>query len=370
MPANGCYLAYPFSMWHGFACLAALVITAACVYPILAFVRRGWWFKREEVLASLSDDAKKIYIKTFLKIDSNNPSKDFDVMYTHKYGRYRLTIPTILLMATILPLSYLVADTAIAHLLIADSGAIRVLAKINPNGCVILLPGRALAAIIGAYLWIVYALIIGSVVYDMPPALLLTSALRMIAAAPLGYAIGGLAAPGLGTFLAFAIGAFPLQTVQAILQRLTDKKLNLDIASNERDDWVIRLDGVDPPTADRLQQAGITTVAQLAYSDPVQLSLRTNLRFAAVLDLADQALARIYLGAKLNKLMPYGLRGAMEIRHLMDDVGSTTAAKSDPAREALAAIATAAEVPLAGLERAFDEIGQDPYAEFLWEVWS
>jgi hypothetical protein len=76
----------------------------------------------------------------------------------------------------------------------------------------------------------------------------------MVVAVPLGYAIGALAAPGLGIFLAFSVGVFPLETVQTISQRIASKNLKLDIGpdpTGKTDDQVTKLDGVDPPTADR-----------------------------------------------------------------------------------------------------------------------
>lgn len=358
-----------FSPFRVLGALTAVLMTIVCVYPILAFARRGWWFKRDQVLASMTDSTKKLYIKTFLRQDSDHPSHDFDKMYIHRYGRYRLIVPTLILVAIILPLSFLVAETALVRLLVDDTGTLHPLAQSTGVTGAVLLPGRAVAAVIGAYVWIVYALITGASLYNMPPSLLLFSALRMIVAVPLGYAVGGLAPAGLGDFLAFAIGVFPLQTVQIILQRLANKQLGLELGNNDRPDQVLHLDGVDPPTADLLAQAGITTVAQLAYCDPVQLSLGTNLRFDAVIDLADQSLARIYLGTKLDALMPYGLRGAMEMRNLLEDA-SDASEKSVIANDALKAAAAAAAMPVAGLQRAFYEIAYDPYADFLCQVWN
>jgi hypothetical protein len=61
-----------------------------CIHPILAFVRRGWEIKRVHVLSGLSENAKRLYLKVFLKADSQDPSADFDEMRFFRYGRYRL----------------------------------------------------------------------------------------------------------------------------------------------------------------------------------------------------------------------------------------------------------------------------------------
>lgn len=138
----------------------------------------------------------------------------------------------------------------------------------------LLLPGTAVAAIVGAYMWIVSSLISASASHNLPPGIVLSSVLRLIVAVPMGYAIASLAASSLAPFIAFAMGAFPLSTVQVILQRIATKQLNLDMATDERRDQVMQLSGVDPPIADRLREADITTIPQLAYCDPVQVSMR------------------------------------------------------------------------------------------------
>jgi hypothetical protein len=87
---------------------------------------------------------------------------------------------------------------------------------------------------------------------------------------------------------------------------------------------VIQLSGVDPPTADRLREADVTTIPQLAYCDPVQVSMRTNLGFQFVLDLVGQALAWalawIYFEKELGDLRLLGLRGSVEIRNLLENL--------------------------------------------------
>lgn len=52
---------------------------------------------------------------------------------------------------------------------------------------------------------------------------------------------------------------------------------------------MLNLDSIDHPIADRLNGADILTIAQLAYTDPVQLAMRTGLGFDFVLDIVGQA---------------------------------------------------------------------------------
>ena len=69
-----------------------------------------------------------------------------------------------------------------------------------------------------------------------------------------------------------------------------------------------------------LAEADITTISQLAYCDPIQLAMRTNLGFTFVLDLVSEALASIYVGDKLDVLRARGLRGSYEFAILKAEV--------------------------------------------------
>jgi hypothetical protein len=265
----------------------------------------------------------------------------------------------------------------------------------------------AAASIAGAYAWVVYGLIQDSARYNMPPGTILGAALRLIVATPLGYAMAAVATKDLGVFVAFALGAFPLKTVALLLKRVANKKLDLDIGSDSGVDQVKVLDGVDSSTADRLETADILTVSQLAYCDPVQVSLRTNIAFDVVLDYVSQALAWVYLGPRMQDLRVMGLRGALEIRNLLWDLGEITGDNAFPPPDRLqpvkkkpvagqsvapaneaSALTTAKEafdcalaavniragrgarLDEAGLERAFREIALDPRVKFLAAVWA
>jgi hypothetical protein len=80
---------------------------------VIAFVRRGWAIKRHEVVNSLSDTAKKIYLKAFLKQQTTNPAADFALIYDSRYGRYRLIVPSVLLALVLLPLTFLVSERVV-----------------------------------------------------------------------------------------------------------------------------------------------------------------------------------------------------------------------------------------------------------------
>jgi hypothetical protein len=355
----------PIALAHLAAVVAAVLMTYVCCHPVIAFVRRGWVIKRDEVVNSLSDNAKGIYLECFLKRATTTPAVDFAQIYDSRYGRYRLIVPSVLLASVVLPLSFLVSERALAAVAAANGWpSVPHLPKL------LVLSGTAVAGIVGAYTWIVSSLISAAASYNLPPGLVLSSVLRLIVAVPMGYAVASLVTPGLAPFIAFAIGAFPLSTVQLILERIATKQLNLDMTTDERRDQVTKLSGIDPPIADRLREADITTVPQLAYCDPVQVSMQTNLGFQFVLDLVAQALAWIYFEQKLEALRPLGLRGSVEVGSLLEDLQSSDASKKAAAQATFDAAAKAVGVePAPAFQNVCEEIAQDPYTAFVSEVW-
>ncbi len=108
-------LPFPIRL-HLVSLVAAVAMTYLCAHPVLAFLRRGWEIRREDILSSLDDNAKTLYLESFLHQTVTDACKQFDKMYTHRYGRYRLTVPLIFLLVVVLALSYLVAENAILRI--------------------------------------------------------------------------------------------------------------------------------------------------------------------------------------------------------------------------------------------------------------
>lgn len=356
-----------------FAALCALVLTFLTCYPVLAFVRRGWGIKKADIFSSLTPDAKACYLKNFNYEGAENAETTFDKMYVNRYGLYRLFVPTLLLVLVTFPLLFLELCSGIAPLLPAGA------ALDDPDYPLLTLPPIAQAAAAGAFAWTVASLIDGAARYNLPPKAILGAAVRLAVAIPLGYAVKSIAAAEIAPFIAFAVGAFPLSEVQVLLKRLTTNKLGLDVVAERLEDRVTRLDGVDQQTADRLGDGDVFTISQMAYCDPVQLSMRTNLTFTSIIDAQSQALAWIYVGDSLPQLTKIGLRGAIEIANLMDVLDP----EKDPSGHAhkLMAIASARTgvapdgtarpaIDPDGLRHAFGEIAGDPYTTFLDTVWS
>jgi hypothetical protein len=267
--------------------------------------------------------------------------------------------PTILLMIVSGMVSYCIVDTEIGKL---RSG--HTLADEYLN-----LPDVAVGALVGAYSFIAWDMIWRAARRDVSPSDILGAIIRILIAIPLGYSLAALFKPDVGPFIAFATGAFPMRTVVTILQRLANKQFGVQIGASASKDQVTELSCVDQSVADRLQDADITTVCQLAYCDPVQTCMRTNLSFAFVSDIMAQALAWIYLGKKLDQLRPIGLRGAVEFSCSLDDLNSDDEVEARHADAMLKKAAGIAKLSTELFRNTVEQIGEDPYTNFLAETW-
>jgi hypothetical protein len=375
---------------HAIALVITGVLLSLIVYPLAIHLVYGWRRKSDDILLAMSDRAAQLYFKAFQKTDVrlDEALKKFQQFYHVWYGRRFLTYP----------ICGSIFVSAISVYMLGESGelALRRFSGASPEAKnYFALPLIAISAIAGAYAFVTWDIVSRVAKRNLGPKNIMAATIRLAIAIPLGYSFSALLKDDLGPFIAFAAGAFPLESVQTVLQRLTKKNLSLESDAESTDDLVIRLSGIDQPTADRIEDADITTIAELAYCDPVQLSMRTNLSFAYISDIVAQALAWIYLEERLKKLRPIGLRGAVEFRYVLEEANE---ARKKPAPNAMAATesatatvaidlsdidAAAGEIALALIPkaaRAADmseveflkvafEIAYDPYTEFLYETW-
>ncbi len=326
-------------------------LTVLVLYPVASYLTYSWVRKREEILGSLTEQSKADYLKLFQKAEQTDGSKSaavrFQKIYDHWYGRQRYKLPMIALV-----LAAFADNSVIAHGLLSvgstDASSM----------------SEAAAAAAGGYAYVTYDLILRQERRDLSAPDVMRGALRLAIALPVGIAFASLNTTG-AMFLAFAVGVFPLDTIAVVLRQLVNKYLKLEVGADGAKDQVSSLWGIDKPTADRIQKADITTITQLAWCDPVQLSMRSNLGFSYVLDIVSQALAWVYLGDKLPLLAPLGLRGAVEICDLM--VGWRGEAKVE-AEAVISQAVFVSAIERAGLLNAFDQIADDPATLFLYRT--
>jgi hypothetical protein len=298
--------------WHSYGTpLAFILITTVIILtPVLRYVRVGWKYKSTDITNSIDDEAKKIYIEKFLKDSAATPGEartKFYRNYHRRFGRRHFIVPLgVIGILVILP-----GSLAIESLVHPDIHLWTPKLELN---------AAALAALAGAYMWVVSDFISRARRMDLSPADVLWGSLRLFIAVPLGLSVGSLVKPDVLAFIAFGLGAFPLDTIQTFLRQLSAKTLNIEIGTAQNSE-LLRLDGVDQILVERLVHEDITSIAQLAYCDPIQLTMRTNLSFNSIVDLVNQALAWVYIAEKLPLIRPLGFRGAYEVRQFCEDLG-------------------------------------------------
>ena len=199
-------------------------------------------------------------------------------------------------------------------------------------------------------------------------------AFRFLIAVPFGISLSALANKDLGIALAFLIGVFPTTTIFTIGRRVFSQMLALgeDPAAGRSE--LEQLQNIGKTNAERFYDEGITTIAELAWTDPVDLAVRTNFDFNYVIDCMGQALLAVYVGEDIRKLSPFSIRAAQDAASLFDDVGEDIdSANPTPdetyARQALAQAAAVLQLDTKTFYYTLSVVAEDPYTKFLWEIW-
>ena len=345
-----------------------LVITASItmlIAPLFRYALLGWKAKQRDIMDGFDPRAIRAYFGMFSRGSlppEGQEVAEFEKMYTKWYGRRFFILPGIILFVV----GYL-AIAMVVYTAMDKLGYIR-----NP---IVNLPETAVAALCGAYLWVVHDQILRSRRLDFSPSDVLWASLRIVIAVPLGYAIASILTEVVAPFIAFAMAAFPLSALLSILRRIAEKKGGLGETADEGSDDLVKLQGMNRMIVERLNNEDITTITQIAYCDPIRVVMRSNLSFNFVSDCMNQALAWMYLEDKLAALRPLGLRGAIEIRNFVEAYDDATPQSEDMQEHecALAAfpkIAAALKQEPETVQLAFREIAGDPFTRFLSLVWS
>ena len=369
--------------------ISVVMIVAIAVIPVIQFLIYQWDIRMKEFIYRFDDKTLGTYLSRFYNIEAAssgvNNSATFEKFYRQLVGRHLYIVPLILLTITIVLFGGFAIETAIRSgtegyitfygawfKLEGDAGSqIRLshqaLGDIDavslpfPN---IILDLPSFAAISGAYLFVVSVVIQGYRARTLLNSDLLWCSFRMVISIPLGLSLSALTNPSLAAFVAFGLGAFPMESITRIIRRLVDKTLNQ--SEDETADSLITLTGVTPDVAATLAGEGISAVQQIASMDPVALAVRTGLPFDYVLNLSAQSQAWCYLGSTVAKLAPLGLGNARALAKLSERVEMTP--PSDEAQAILESASKAAGLDKEVLRSAIRNIAAEPYTQFLLQL--
>ncbi len=332
----------------------------------------------------------------------------FQARYEELIGRGRYVAPFLLLLVVVAGLTGLVVATALragydqyvgyltgeAGLDTAASHAGVVtghLLKMAPDDVAQLDKGvlpiprvhlsmSSLAAISGAYVFVLTQLIQQCRARTLVYSDLFGASLRLLISVPLGLSMSTISpSEAVVPFISFGLGAFPIWELRAVVRRLIGAKLQFDPRAD--DDETTSMLGVTQAVSDVLAEENITCAQQLADIDPVVLAVRTGLSFDYVLFLAAQSLVWCFLGRTAGLLGPLGYGDARAIWFLMRDPSSQAEANREKVFTSLAtqlaasaSAAGKADKPVAAevvctdallLRQAFGKISLDPYTVFL-----
>ncbi len=341
--------------------LVAAAVTAFLlgIFPIIHHLVFGLRERKREITDLLNDQAIIAYFDQFYHADAprlnHDPRKHLSNIYDRRYG----------VRTFLLPGSVYAAMLALAVLaLVATVGA-----TLPDAPTVAVVPLVAAYALAGAYLWVVYDLIARYRQRNLVPSAIYYCAFRIAIIVPLAYALGASLAnysENLAASLAFLLGAFPTSTLFLLARRNAGKILNIteDPTQPEKPLELEKLQGVNRPIAEAFSDVGVSTLVQLAYDDPIQLAMRTNLTFYFVLDLVSQALVAIYLD--LDVVRRFSMRGSVETSSL-----AARFFNGEPvARQVVDELAFELKLSEAVVAVVLYQIKEDPCSMFIDAIWN
>jgi hypothetical protein len=341
--------------------LAALAL-AVLFTPVAFFLFRGWTTRRDELLNCFTEAALLLYFKRFFPaVDQRQDGvrAAFSRHHNVLFGRGQFVLP-LFVLAVVAGIALLWCADSIAQAA-GDKGLFwRPLSPIP------------VAALLGAYVWILFEFISESVRRTLSTSNILWATFRIAIAAPLAGAVTSMFEPGIGLSIAFLLGSFPTQPLMVLVRRLATKKLGLGDEPEGLESEVQGLDSIDRRTAERLADENVTAVVQMAYCNVVEISIRTGMRLDVVADYAGQALVWDYLGKDAAKLRPLGIRGASEVADLWTELNSEEAEDAALRRTAEKTLVVAAGlvgVDAEAFRNTVAQIAEDPYTIFLCSIW-
>jgi hypothetical protein len=339
------------------------------IYPIARYLAKPWTFRREYLIGQLSGESMKLYYEQFRagasikgKAVGDPDLNDADYTLAFRddfnkwYGRRYYIAP--------------VLGLAIVTGICGWWGCVNLWDWISGLRSFESMRGLVAAAIAGAFIWVISDEIDRLRRRDFTSFDVYYYVFRILIAVPFGWALTRLELTlQVGIPVAFFLGAFPTSTLFTAARRLASQQLKLgeDPASGKLE--LENLQSVGKDAAERFKDEGIFTITQLAYADPLDLTIRTNFDFNYVVDCVSQGLFWIYLGDKVKELQAYSLRGAQEVAYFYSRLTN-----SPPDPNTLVALQDMATVKLSipkeALQCTLEQVAKDPYTVFLCKIWA
>jgi hypothetical protein len=137
--------------------------------------------------------------------------------------------------------------------------------------------------------------------------------LKLWIAAAVASIISSGIAPALQPAVGFAIGLISIPVLFEIVADRASKVLSVKSTEGDTGTAIRVLQGATPNVIDTLNDFDIESTVQLAYCDPMNVMMSTNLPWVVIIDLIDQALLFNYMGPDVAKIRSGGYRGSIEV---------------------------------------------------------
>lgn len=348
---------YAWLIW--FACSVAWAMV--CL-PCILYLSVAWRRGSHGLFPVFGTQEIKLYYALFRPtevVSELGPAElksKFETSFTRIYGRRRYVLPLLLLA--------FVAGIGLwgtAKTLQSWQGV--------AWGSLTNLPAVAVTAFLGALTWVVYDQLNRLRNRDLAFHDVYNCVFRFLIALPFGFSLGKWVSSNSAIALAFLLGTFPTGTLFTIARRLAVQQLKLGEDTGRASNELEKLQCMSRSSAERFMDEGINTIAELAWSDPVDLTLRTNKEFDYVIDCASQALVWVYFEEKTRDLYKLSLRTAHEVTSLVYSLNSPNSDKVTQAKETLGEAAKILGMEAGALLNTFSQIEEDPFVRFLVAVW-
>ena len=326
---------------------------------LLGGYRRILLNKRKTIEAILKGDTLEQFIRAYGS-ELENPDEIIKELFDRYYHprMYRLPVSILFLVLT--------AATAMSLVRLGLPLGL-------PNEFVQLIQGippTAFAGVAGAFAWGMYDSFGRYRLRDLTPASLHFVWLRISITPALAFFLAEAFVEPASYLVALGVGAFPTKTLTDFLQRQAKDRLKLEGGAVQGEEPQLHnLQGLTPEVIGRLEEEGLSSVEHLANTDPFTLLLSTSYEWKTVPDFVDQAILFNYIGEKLAELRPVGIRGAIELAEIGEQLESDDPTTVSQAQKMVAIVCSKLGQEPEAVENLIKTIHDDVQVDFIWTVW-
>ena len=317
--------------------------------------------RRKEIRSIMSRGGTfKEYLRAFGSVADQDSEKTLDGLFFQTFGRTKYYFPlAILVLVSVIAMVIVLTRAGF------DLGLPDLLSKqIHSLGL------NVIAGLGGAFIWGTYDALRRYETIDLAPADLHYISLRLVLAPILAPMVTAAFTDSLQPVLAFGVGAFPVATLLNFIKGQARTKLNITGLSEPAEGPTLQyLQGITPTMLQRLKDSGFESVEHLAGADPIKMLLKTNIEWKVILDLMDQAILFGYVGEKIAKLRPLGIRGAIELATIQNSLESGEVQEAQRARNLVSYAAKVLEQDESAVLNMIVETYEDVQVNFLWSLW-